>query len=68
MRCNAFRMYMGNRKSTATPQAFQHLYVLSWCSTNNNGAKAYVTDLLIEIIRAQNSEYALLPAGFPDKN
>jgi hypothetical protein len=68
MRRDAFRIHMSNRKSTAAPQAFERLYDLSWCSMNNNGAKACATDLLIEIIRAQDSEFALFPTVFPDKN
>jgi hypothetical protein len=61
-------MHRGDRKSIAAQLAFQRLYEPSWCSTNNNGAKACVTDLLIEIIRAQDTEFALFPTVFPDKN
>jgi hypothetical protein len=61
-------MHRRSRKSTAVTQAFQPLHEPSWCSTNNNGAKACVTDLLIEIIRAQDTKFALFPTVFPDKN
>lgn len=35
---------------------------------NNNGAKSRAVGLLIEIIRAQDTEFALSPTVFPDKN
>lgn len=67
MRCEAFATHATSGINHVTAR-FQPLHEPTRGSANDNGEKACMSESIIEIIRAQNTEFALFLTVFPDKN